>query len=566
MKKKLLTCILVGCVFAGVLTGCNTQSTTENNNTNNEVTIESEVVAETKFGQVSGTVTGEDVITYYGVPYGKNPVGELRWSYPEDPEAWTDVLDCSEPTEIAMQMKATHGADGSSTVQLAGTTDCLNLDIYTKKDAKDLPVIVYVHGGNNQTGTSLEIPGTEIVEKEDVVYVSLNYRLGLLGYNCLPAVLDEGESGNFGLMDIKKSLEWVKENIAEFGGNPENITLSGFSAGGRDVMATLISPEFEDLYDKAVVYSGGMTIANLEDSQKKVAEIMAPLVVEDGVCQNLDEAKAWLLQDTEEVTSYLMGLKEDRIISLLSDAGIRMSKFPHLYGDDITIPSTGFENAEYVSDVPIVMLTGTDEFSVFSAFDKIYSEFGDEADSAKNFAVQYGSDFYRTFNTQLSAEKMDENYDSDMYICEIQYGDLESDSKIETIGAFHGIFVPMLTSEHGYKAFYDFENDALYQELGDIFVDYLANFATNGNPNGEGLENWKPWTLADKNTLVLTSKDGKPFVENADVYETNEEIIARMTADTTVSEEVKSKLISSVLNGRWFSSDLDKHFGNSTEW
>lgn len=141
-------------------------------------------------------------------------------------------------------------------------------------------------------------------------------------------------------MDIKKYLEWVKENIAEFGGDPQNITLTGFSAGGRDVMAILISPEFEGLYEKAIVYSGGMTVANLEDSQKKIAEIMSPLVIEDGICKTEDEAVNYLLQDTDEVTTYLMGLSDDRIISLLSDAGIRMSKFPHLYGDDITIPST----------------------------------------------------------------------------------------------------------------------------------------------------------------------------------------------------------------------------------
>lgn len=563
MLKKVI-CAILSCSMIFSVAGCGTNNNSTNNNSAIESTNETTPVANTKFGKVSGTVK-DNVVTYYGVPYGKNPVDDLRWSYPTDPDAWEDVRDCSKEQEIALQMKSTFGDDGTPTVALEGTTDCLNLDIYTKSDSKNLPVIVYVHGGNNQTGTSLEVGGHDLVSKEDVVYVSINYRLGLLGFNPLPAVLDENESGNFGLMDIKKSLEWVRENIAEFGGNPDNITLTGFSAGGRDVMATLISPEFEGLYDKAVVYSGGMTIANLENSQKKVAEIMSPLVIEDGICKTEDEAINYLLQDTDEVTSYLMGLKEDRIISLLSDAGIRMSKFPHLFGDDITLPSTGFENATYVQDVPIIMLTGTDEFSLFTTFDAIYKDFGDEGDSAKKFAIKYGSDFYRIFNTQLSAEKMINNYNSDIYLCEVEYGGENSDNKIGMVGSFHGVFVPMLTDTHGYASFHDYKNDT-YQSMSDAFRKYLVNFVNTGNPNGDGLVEWDNWTLDNKNTLLFDGKDGEAFIESSDMYKTNEDIIDEMMADTSVSANLKSVIISQILNGRWFSESIDEYFGNNNGW
>lgn len=562
MLKKFI-CAILSCTMIISVAACGTkQETTEN--TTVESTNENTPVANTKFGQVSGTVE-DNVVTYYGIPYGKNPTGELRWSYPYDPDNWEDILDCSQEQEIALQMKTTYGEDGTPSIGLAGTTDCLNLDVYTKSDSENLPVIVYIHGGNNQTGTSLEVGGHDIVKKEDVVYVSVNYRLGLLGFNCLPAVLDEGESGNFGLMDIKKSLEWVKENIAEFGGDPQNITLTGFSAGGRDVIATLISPEFEGLYEKAIVYSGGMTVANLEDSQKKIAEIMSPLVIEDGICKTEDEAINYLLQDTDEVTTYLMGLSDDRIISLLSDAGIRMSKFPHLYGDDITIPSTGFENAEYVQDVPIIMLTGTDEFSLFTTFDTIYNDFGDEANTAKEFAIKYGSDFYRIFNTQLSAEKMIDNYNSDIYLCEVEYGGKNSNTEIGMVGSFHGIFVPMITNTHGYSSFHDFTNET-YQAMADTFINYIMNFINTGNPNSKGLTEWKTWTLEDKNTLLFDGKDGKAVIESSDKYKTNTDIINEMIADTSVSENVKSVIISQILNGRWFSGDIDTYFNNNNGW
>lgn len=535
----------------------NTNSSVENNLTDNTVVA-------TQFGQVAGNKNG-DVITYYGVPYAKNPVDELRWSYPEDPENWNDVLNCTEKEEIALQMQTTYDENGKPSTSMAGTTDCLNLDIYTKSNSENLPVIVYIHGGNNQTGSSFEIPGTDLVKEQDVVYVSVNYRLGLLGFNCLPAVLDENESGNFGLMDIKKSLEWVKANIQEFGGDPNNITISGFSAGGRDVMTTLISPEFEGLYEKAIVYSGGMTVANLEQSQNKIAEIMSPLAIEDGKATTVQEATNWLLQDTDEVKNYLLGLDDSRIVSLLGDAGIRMSKFPHLYGDDITIPSTGFENATYVQDVPSIMLTGTDEFSLFTTFDSIYNDFGENSDLAKQFAITYGSDFYRIFNTQLSAEKMSKTYNSDIYLCEIEYGGKNSECKIDNVGSFHGIFVPMLSSEHGYSSFHDFNNEN-YQAMSNEFIKYIINFVNTGNPNGDNLTDWNPWTFEDKNTMLFDADESQAITNLSDKYKTNNDIIAELTADTSISDDIKSIIISSILNGRWFSTDIDNTFSNETGW
>ena len=228
---------------------------------------------------------------YYGVPYGANPDGELRWQEAQPPEAWTEVRNCTEREPIALQMATQYNADGSRTVALTGTTDCLNLDIYTTAEAEKLPVLVYVHGGNNQTGSSYgEVLGNDLVVKDDCVFVSLNYRTGLLGFIALPALISAEQSGNFGLLDIAAALKWVRENIAEFGGDPENVTVSGFSAGGRNVMAMLLSPAFEGLFDRAIAFSGGMTVCDLENAAWKDAEFIAPLAVEDGICETEAEA------------------------------------------------------------------------------------------------------------------------------------------------------------------------------------------------------------------------------------------------------------------------------------
>ena len=195
---------------------------------------------------------------------------------------------------------------------IIGSEDCLNLDIYRPNtDETNLPVLLFIHGGNNQTGTSSEIDARKLAVNANCIVVSINYRLGALGFNSLPALktgdINE-DSGNYTLLDIAKSLDWINENIEAFGGNPNNITASGFSAGDRDIMAMLISPIFEGKFQKAIAFSGGMTISDPEESAQIIAKAIAPLVIEDNVKETEEDAYNWLLTDDTEVKYYLYSL------------------------------------------------------------------------------------------------------------------------------------------------------------------------------------------------------------------------------------------------------------------
>lgn len=174
-----------------------------------------------------------DVLEWLGIPYAT----ANRWQAPEEVEAWSDTFDATKPGEQDIQV---------SNGKIVGSESALNLDVVRPdSDEDNLPVIVYIHGGNNQTGNAQEIRGNTLVNDINAIYVSVNYRLGVLGFNPLAALKtgnDEENSGNYSLLDIAAALDWVKENIETFGGDKDNITLAGFSAGGRDVMATLISP------------------------------------------------------------------------------------------------------------------------------------------------------------------------------------------------------------------------------------------------------------------------------------------------------------------------------------
>ena len=512
---------------------------------------------QTRYGPVHGTSENGAEI-WYAIPYGAAPVGELRWTPPQDPEAWSDTLDCTSPGEMAYQM-----ASGEA----SGTEDCLNLDVYAPAGAENLPVLVFLHGGNNQTGNTKELIGSELVVNDECVFVTLNYRLGIFGFNCLPALqTEEGSTGNYAMLDVAKALDWVKDNIAAFGGDPDNVTISGFSAGGRDVMAMLVSPLFAGKFQKAIAFSGGMTIADVSESVSAIAAAVAPLAVEDGKAEDEAAAKAWLMTDGEDVKEWLYGVSSERLCALMGNAGIRMSVFPHLYNDGVVFPEEGFDTTGWNS-VPVIMLTGSTEFSFFDYGDAFWNSDEaaalDEADlqAAKDFANTYGSDMYRIFNAQCSAEKMYDNYGADIYLCQVDYGGADSKYRIDPYGAFHGIFVPMLSSVNNYSGLYDFSEPS-YQSMADAFNAHLKNFLATGDPNGEGLAEWGAWAPETPVSMVLDADS----VECKDVSTTYADIMDRMDADESVSQEGKQLAIANVMNGRWFSAALDERYGNPSLW
>lgn len=539
--------------------------------------FDAQTLQTTKFGQVQGF--RDDVnraLVWQGIPYAAPTSGEQRWKAPADPKPWTGVLDATKPGNVAIQ------ASGKTTV---GTEDALNLDIYRPDHAKTkLPVIVYIHGGNNQTGKSTEITGSSMVNDTNAIFVSVNYRLGPLGFNPLPALKTgsaEENSGNYALLDIAKSLDWVKANIEQFGGDADNVTVAGFSAGGRDVMAMLISPIFEGKFDKAISFSGGMTVADQDASAVTFAKAIAPLAVADGKKATEKEAAEWLLTTGSDVRDYLYSIPAEKLSALMGNAGIRMSVFPHLYGDGTVLPKEGFDAKNY-NDVPLLMLTGADEFSLFGRFDSYFAK--NIADNSintdanviakYNFINKYGGELYSLFNVQDSAQKIYDRYQADIYGMQINFGEnaYVAGNAMSPLGAFHGVFVPLLSPDN---ANYDTVVGSAYDlpgavDLGQVFRKYISNFVHNGDPNGAGLTDWKTWTpqtaLNGESMLFLDANRRKAISYLSSPEFTYDQVLTEMRADRTISEADKAELISKVLNGRWFSGKLDQSFGNPSLW
>lgn len=520
----------------------------------------------TQYGPVQGKQENAHLV-WYGIPYGAAPVGEARWSAPLAPACWTDALDCTSPAPVAYQFSNCP----------VGSEDCLRLDVYSVSSARKRPVLVYLHGGNNQTGSSRELPGGDLVENDDCVFVSVNYRLGLFGFNCLPALCSGGEAtGNFALLDIAKALDWVRDNIATFGGDPSNITLSGFSAGGRDVMACLNSPLFADRFQKAISFSGGITFSEETASARQIAAALAPLVVEDDRFSDEAAAFAWLLTPDEAVREWLYSVEPSRLCSQMTNAAIRMSSFPHLYEDNVVLPKAGFATGT-LNRVPLLLLTGTTEFSACTLSDPYFTSeeaaaySSAELDAARQFASLYGSEFYRRFNTEASAETIAPLSDAPVYCCQVEYGSDNSRTALPPLGSFHGIFLPMLSQENPFSLYAGFINSG-YQAMAKQFNTYLKNFLACGDPNGK-LKNplsplpvWSAWTTDTRLTMTLDADAFTSYAEVKNVSVSEADLLAQMNADATLPASLKSAVIQNVLNGRWFSEPIDEHYQNGSLW
>jgi len=249
-------------------------------------------------GQVQGVTADDhpDVFVYRGIPYAAPPLGELRWKAPQPVVAWKGVKVCDtfgHPSYQAVHYPGGYTTEWGYGKEAPYSEDCLYLNVWTKapgKTGKKLPVAMWIHGGGYREGwgTEPEFDGQEWGNK-DVVLVSINYRLGVFGFLCHPELSKENPhsvSGNYGILDQIEALKWIKKNIEQFGGDPNNVTIFGQSAGAGSVRTLCESPLARGLFHKAVIMSGNgismpgasrpagpfapMTLQQAEEATKKM--------------------------------------------------------------------------------------------------------------------------------------------------------------------------------------------------------------------------------------------------------------------------------------------------------
>lgn len=306
---------------------------------------------ETRFGTLTGLQHAHHQ-SYLGIPFAAPPVGELRFAAPVEPEAWSGVREAVAYGPSAHQPKS--ALPGMRVGEQS--EDCLTLNVFTPAaDDGRRPVMVWIHGGGFTTGGACQdlYRGGPLVERGDVVLVTINYRLGLFGYLDLPEL--EGSTANAGQLDQIAALEWVRDHIARFGGDPGNVTIFGESAGAMAVCTLLAMPAAGGLFHKAIAQSGA---ANTCHDRASAAEV----------------ADAWLRHagTSREKARDLRRIAPERLIEIqvAAEADLRaarrfLSSSPVVDGESLPEHPLAAAWAGRTADVPLLIGTTRDEWRLF---------------------------------------------------------------------------------------------------------------------------------------------------------------------------------------------------------
>jgi para-nitrobenzyl esterase len=307
-------------------------------------------VAGTANGAVRGLANGA-VDEFLGIPYAAPPVGALRWRPPQPAASWSGVRDATQFAPHCPQLASPFGEASTS-------EDCLYLNVFTpshRPPGAGTPVMVWIHGGALVTGESNDYDPTELVA-DGVTVVTINYRLGALGFLAEPALADGGgQAGDYGLMDQQAALRWVQRNIASFGGNPHNVTLFGESAGGLSTLSQVASPQARGLFQKAIVESGSY---NLTQASLSSAEAAGTAFAAQVGCAS---------PTAPQVAACLRSLPVSTILASEDTAGytpnINSEVLPQSLG-------TAFATGDF-NRVPIINGTNHDEWRLFVALSEL---------------------------------------------------------------------------------------------------------------------------------------------------------------------------------------------------
>ncbi len=428
-------------------------------------------------GEIQGIPSETPGVYFYkGIPFAAPPVGDLRWKPPQPVIPWEGIKVADTYGPAAMQPPRQPGSfyykefftdDGHQ-----NSEDCLYLNICTPAPGKTnarLPVAMFIHGGAYASGYCYEkqFLGGEEWAKHGVILVTINYRLNIFGFLTHPDLSSEspnGVSGNYGLLDQIAALKWIKNNILQFGGDPNNITIFGQSAGARSVQNLVTSPLSKDLMQKAIIESGGgiSDSSQLDGSQLKDAEQAGRYIMEFGGYNNLETMRA---VSAEDILALMSRYRREKRLGMMS---------PVIDGYVLTTNFSEAARSNKIADIPYIIGYNTDDMVAMTTgigeFCRLREKNGDKA---------YAYEFARA---------------------------MPGDSA----GAFHSAELWYVFNTLGNCWRPLTEGDKV---LSAYMVDAWTNFVKYNDPNGKDKEIWSPYTEENQQFMVFklgASGDAEP--------------------------------------------------------
>ncbi len=488
-------------------------------------------IAETTFGKVRGFIH-RDIYNFLGIPYGANTEGKNRFMPPQKPEKWTDIYPAVYWPNAAPQLLENFYANR----YLAFTDywhyddvseNCLGINVWTPgyNDNTKRPVILWIHGGGYTSGNSIEHPeyhGENLSRKENVVFCSLNHRLGPLGFSDFSG-FGGGKyaaSGNVGMLDIVAALEWIRDNISNFGGDPGNVTIIGQSGGGGKVCTLTAMPSAKGLFHKAVALSG----VALKVGEKNNSEKLASYVLKEA---GLNPSQIDKLQEMPWRDYY--GLTRKAVMKIREESGVTgmMGGFSPV-ADGIYVKQHPYfpEASDLASDIPMIVCSTVYERSP-SAFDSSLEEitlekakelaktmrgFGPAlGDNASEIIEAYAKSFPDRKPIEILAMVLSNRKNA------IELCNLKSKQAAPVFLAWFGwnppVFDGRLRAFHTMDISFWFYNTdvqishtgggARPRNLAAKMSGSLARFMKTGNPDGGGLPEWPEYTAENGETMIL---------------------------------------------------------------
>ncbi|NDY55506.1 carboxylesterase family protein [Desulfovibrio sulfodismutans] len=456
-------------------------------------------------GRLSGRIAG-DMRIFLGIPYAQPPTGDLRWKAPGPPRPWEGVRDATAFGPACAQ---------TGPLENGSSEDCLTLNVWTPLSARSekLPVMVWIHGGGFTFGASSqpEYEGSELA-RQGVVVVTVNYRLGPLGFLVHPGLMAESEAGgggNYGLLDQIEALRWVRRNIAACGGDPDNVTIFGQSAGSRSVSLLTLSPLAAGLFKRAIAQSGGPIIGSeylspAFNGDMAAVSAMGRLLGERlGCADKPDELACMRSKSAMEVlqaTATETSIFKDGLFFAPVFDGTTLPRDPAAALNDATKPhvpmivgSTGNEGTTY--------LRGESGLTTarYEAFLK--ARFGEKwPDALAMFPARGDGDVPRAIDAFITVAvnaqparyeaRSLERAGSEAWL--YRFTRRPKTARALEMGAFHGVDLAYVFGNMKQSDGYEQADRDLSRQM----MAYWVNFARTGNPNGPGLVEWPTHTSA----------------------------------------------------------------------
>jgi len=544
-------------------------------------------------GELIGVEGNNTTYAWKGIPFAKPPVGELRWKSPAEADGWEGLLKADSFAQECFQRSSI--LDTEAKEEWSGNEDCLYLNIWTPEFSgeealdKNLPVMMWIHGGGNTVGSAIMYDPSLLASTHNVIVVTVQYRMGPLGWFRHPGLFDENSSleersGNFGTLDNIMALKWINKNIENFGGDSNNVTIFGESAGAHNVTALYASPLAHGLFHRAISESGIVSDSSIDSAESYLPENgIAPSISSLEVFNKIllgknlaeDTKSAKLLQNSmsrAEKKFLLMNESPEIIFKASFDSRPKRDGMTRVYPDGHVILKGGIEEA-FINiahkKVPIIFGSNKDENKFFNSMNRNFVNWGPSTGLFKLFIPEmpigiidldyyqalnfYGTAFWKQRAVDTPSRQLKLTGHDNTFAYRFDWDELATVNDMDLsvlIGSAHAmeiLFVMGTMEGRLYKSFLFAEGAyPAAKKLSNQIQSYWAEFAYTGNP-GRGREGnlpeWKSWSLGDGDKYLVLDSMNDQGVYMSDIEYTKDYILNRLIEDNRLDELQKCEML-----------------------